>query len=70
MDQQEYNELFCKTIFIEHLTEAQQTELFNVVKGLIKEQKVKEVIKKLFGSHGHCESSCPVCLMKKELGLK
>lgn len=63
MKEEEFNELFGKTTFIEHLTEIQQTELFNVVKGLIKEQTVKEVI-----------MCIPPCFIRTEilkvLGLK
>ena len=79
MNKEEFNELFGKTTFIEHLNEKQQTELFETVKNLIDKEKVKEVIDKLIEKHKddclHCEgfdeseSSKALEELKKELGV-
>lgn len=41
----DFEEIFGKSVFIEHLTEAQQTELFNIIqKNYLLKQKVKKAI--------------------------
>ncbi len=66
ISEKEFLELFGKTTLIEHLTKNQQRELYETVKGLIPEQKVKEVL------HTGKNPVCTKCsnYIKKRLGLE
>ncbi len=61
MNQEEFNNLFGKTTFIEHLNEKQQTELFETVKNLIDKEKVKEFVGKIKELH---HENCFECKLR------